>query len=794
VAVDSDKRTEATIGDTGIAEALPAIIWTTLAGGRCDFANRSWREYTGMSAANALDEGWQAAIHPDDRPALLALWDETPVTEREARLRRFDGEYRWFTIRLSPLPADTVERWCWLALNADETPADIDHPVLDGRLRRLLDMLPTQLAFLSPSLDLEFVNRALLDYYGRSLDDLRPWHDSGAIHPDDMPQVMARLSRLLSQGEPYDGPSRMRGADGGYRWMHMRTVPSRDAQGNIVRYCSIQTDVDDLKRAENLLAGEVAILEMVARGRPLPEVLNALSRLVEEIATGCLCSILVVAPDRGRFWVGAGPSLPDAYNQILDGKIIDGGYGPCSLSVLRRIPIITADLANDPRWEGSTWPPLMKSYGYASCWSMPIMSASGEASGIFAIYRREPVAPTPAEQALVDRFTKIAEIAINRAQADDSLKSRERELSRAHAQLAEGQRLSQTASFTSDIRLDQHSWSDEFYRILEIDPATAPALQTIRERVHPDDIDLFEQEIRRNLEGEDGEFTFRIMTPLAGLKHLRGVSQVIEHVAGRPVFMGTIQDVTASKVAEDALNRARSELSHMARVTTLGALTASIAHEVNQPLSGIITNASTCLRMLAADPPNIEGALATARRTIRDGNRASEVIKRLRALFTRKQPRFEPVDLNDAALEVLALSSSELRDGGVLVATGLARGLPMIAGDRVQIQQVILNLVLNALDAMRGNRDRPRNLSLSTTPAEPGGVTLSVHDSGLGFDAQEAEKMFEAFYSTKPEGMGVGLSISRSIIESHGGRLWATVNAEGGATFSFSLPATPADT
>jgi len=226
----------------------------------------------------------------------------------------------------------------------------------------------------------------------------------------------------------------------------------------------------------------------------------------------------------------------------------------------------------------------------------------------------------------------------------------------------------------------------------------------------------------------------------------------------------------------------------MSRVMTLGALTASIAHEVNQPLSGIITNASTCLRMLAADPPNLDGARATAQRTLRDGNRASEVIQRLRGLFAHKQPKTEPVDLNDAAREVLTLSASELQNNRVTLRTELEEGLPAVTGDRVQLQQVILNLTVNAIDAMREVEDRARSLLVSTAREERGRVRMSLRDSGIGVDPQSIEKLFGAFYTTKSQGMGIGLAISRSIIESHDGRLWAVANDGPGATFSFSIP------
>ena len=220
----------------------------------------------------------------------------------------------------------------------------------------------------------------------------------------------------------------------------------------------------------------------------------------------------------------------------------------------------------------------------------------------------------------------------------------------------------------------------------------------------------------------------------------------------------------------------------------MGQLTASIAHEVNQPLSGIITNASTCMRMLSADPPNVEGARETVRRTIRDGNRAADVIARLRTLYSKKEPDLEAMDLNEAAREVTALSSTEIQRNGVILRQEFADNLPPALGDRIQLQQVILNLLRNAADAMSAIDDRPRELLVRTERDEENQVRLSVKDSGVGFTPQAADKIFEAFYTTKNDGMGIGLSISRSIIEAHQGRLWATRNDGPGSTFSFSIP------
>lgn len=374
------------------------------------------------------------------------------------------------------------------------------------------------------------------------------------------------------------------------------------------------------------------------------------------------------------------------------------------------------------------------------------------------------------------------------------LQEREREaalehgLRKAYGHLAEAQRLSKTGSFITDLLADEREWSEETFRIFELDPATKITLHTMRSLVHPEDLSVFDAAHKRAIEGAELNVAYRIITRSGKVKHLHAVAHVMERIEGRPVYIGAIQDVTTSKVAEEALNRARSELANVSRATTLGTLTASIAHEINQPLSGIITNASTCLRMLDADPPNVDGARETARRTIRDGNRASDVIARLRALFSKREVTLEPLDLNEVTREVIALSLSDLRRNRVVLQSELAGELPAITGDRIQLQQVILNLLRNASDAMAGVDDRPRQLMIRTEREEGDRVRLTVRDAGVGLDPQSMDKLFDAFHTTKSDGMGIGLSVSRSIVERHQGRLWAQPNDGPGATFSFSIP------
>ena len=332
------------------------------------------------------------------------------------------------------------------------------------------------------------------------------------------------------------------------------------------------------------------------------------------------------------------------------------------------------------------------------------------------------------------------------------------------------------------------SWCD--YTGLEPARAIADGWQAA---IHPEDLQAFLQswtaicnadgpgEIEGRLRRFDGEyrwFAFRF----AALAEIQG------RIAR---WCCLALDMTELRLGEQALSRARAELAHVARITTLGALTASMAHEVSQPLSGILNNANTCLRLLAVDPPNIAGAMETMRRTVRDTTRATDVITRLRALFARKAPAFEPVDLNDIAREVVTLVTSDLQRGEVSIRTVLDGALPPVRGDRIQLQQVILNLLVNATDAMATIEERPRVIVIQTWRAGDMAL-LSVSDVGVGIALELVETLFNAFYTTKIDGMGVGLSISRSIIESHEGQLWAAPNDGPGATFSFSIPCEPA--
>jgi PAS domain S-box-containing protein len=492
---------------------------------------------------------------------------------------------------------------------AEEALAASEH-----NLRLIVDSIPGLVSLLTPAGEVEVVNPQLVEYCGRTLEELRLWGTSDTVHAEDLPRVVQLFAQSITSGNPHDFETRLRRFDGAYRWFQVRGLPVRDADGRILRWCVLLTDIDERKRAE------------------------------------------------------------------------------------------------------------------------------------------------------------------------DALK-------RSEAFLAEGQRLSRIGSFSWRVETDEITWSEELYRIFGFERDVPVTLDLIGTRVHPEDIPLLNDMVERARGAvKDFEYEHRLLMPNDSVKYLHLIAHGIRDNDGRLEYIAAVQDVTQRQISEEALAKARSELAHVASVTSLTTLTASIAHEVNQPLSGIVTNASTCLRMLTLDPPNVDGARETARRTIRDGNRASDVITRLRALFSKKDTIAERVDLNDATREVIALSLSELQRNRVILRCELADDLPLVTGDRVQLQQVILNLLRNGSDAMNTVHDRPRELLIRTARDEGDRALLSVKDAGIGFDPQSMDKLFQAFYTTKNDGMGIGLSVSRSIIEQHDGRLWATPNDGPGATFSFSIP------
>jgi PAS domain S-box-containing protein len=778
-----------------IINALPGLVWTALPSGSIDFLSQRWFEYTGRDAEENYGWGWQTATHPEGRSDLLERWRSILASrepgEMEARLRRFDGEYRWFLFRMCPLAdaSGEIVKWCGTSTDIEDRKRKEDDLRSHAeQLNSIVDSVPALVTVMTPAGEIENVNRQLLEYFDATLEQLKGRTTTeksargSSIHPDDAFGAFSAWKHALETGEPFDAESRIRRADGVYRWFQTRAVPFKDTEGRVVRWYNLLTDIDDRKRAEALLADQKRFLEMVAGGHSMSVILESLCRLIEDATGGSYCSVVLVDPSCTRLEHGAAPSLPADFINSIIGRPVNIDSGPCAMAAYLNERVIAPDLTRETRWATYQWCSKALAHGLRACWSTPITSAAGKVLGAFAIYYDEPKMPTAQHQALIDQFTHVASIAVERAQSDAALKQSE-------AFLAEAQRLSRTGSFRWRAATGEITWSDEAYRIYELDEAVPMTFERCATRFFPEDAPTLNELIAKARHDEtDFEFEHRLQSKDGSVKYLHVVAHGSRDQNGQLEYFGAIQDITERRLSEDALAKVRAELTHVSRVTALGELTASIAHEVNQPLSGVITNASTCLRMLGDDPPNVDGARETARRMIRDSHRASDVITRLRSLFAKKDASSEFVDLNEATREVLALSRHELQRNRVTVRTEFADNLPPVEGDRVQLQQVVLNLILNASDAMSGVDDRPRRLLIRTERSEDDRVRLTAQDAGVGVEPQSVNTIFDAFYTTKNGGMGIGLSVSRSIIERHHGRLWAEPNDGPGATFTFSIP------
>ena len=732
-----------------LVDSIPGLVALLTAGGEVEFVNRQIVEYTGRNLQELKSWGTDDTVHPEDLPLVAEAFTQSIVSgspyQIVQRLRRSDGVYLWFQNNGFPLRDGDghIVRWCVLLTDIDERKRAEDALRESERESRLIvDSIPGFIAAFTPGGELEFVNRPILEYFGKTIEELKRWGTGGATHPEDLPRMVELFTHSMASGDPFEWEIRARRFDGVYRWFQSRGFPLRDMNGHIVRWYNLLIDIDERKRAEEALVASERNLKLLIDTIPAP----------------------------------AWSARPDGSAEFFNQQYLD-------------FMGLSAEQASDWGWTAAVHPEDMDSL--AEAWQRTMASeAPGEAEARLrrhdGAYRWFLFRTNP----LRDESGAIAKWYGVNTDIEDR-KRAEVELRRAYDSFADAQRLSKTGSFITDLVGDNHNWSEETYRTFEFEPGTKVTVQRIRDIIHPDDLSSFDSVIARALTGIDVNFSFRIVTASGAMKHVRGVAHVIEQIEGRPMFVGALQDVTESMVAEEALNMARSQLAHVARVTTLNALTASIAHEVNQPLSGIITNAGTCLRMLDAHPPNVEGARETARRTIRDGNRASDVITRLRAMFSKKELSLESLDLNEATREVIVLSLSELQRNRVVLQSELADDLPNVTGDRIQLQQVILNLLRNGSDAMVDVHDRPRHMLIRTARETGDRVRVTVRDAGTGFDRQSMDNLFEAFYTTKSDGMGIGLSVSRSIVEKHHGRLWAEPNEGVGATFSFSIPCGP---
>src|SRR5215468_2448871 len=943
---------------------------------------------------------------------------------------------------------------------------------LKDQLRLVIDSIPGLVWTTLPDGHADFLSQRWRDYTGLSLEQAAGWGWRPAIHPDDLARLESEWRATLASGKPIEIEARLRRFDGEYRWFLFRGVPLRDETGNIVKWYGTNTDIEDRKQAEALLAGEKRLLEMIAKGNLLALILDALCRLVEELSKGSLCSILLLDPDGNRLWHGAAPSLPKSYTDAIDGASIGPAAGSCGTAAYRKEPVIVSDIAQDPLW--ADYRDLALPHGLRACWSTPIVALDGRVLGTFAIYSREPRVPTPQQQNMIEQITDLASIAIERKQAEEErqahlwfLESMDqvnraiqgtndleqmmsdvldavllifncdrawlvypcdpealswkvpvehtrpefpgafavaldlpvdpdiarvfqtvrvssgpvrfgpasehplpaeaakrfsiqsmigmaiypkgdkpymlglhqcsyprswtpheerlfqevgrrledeltsllmfRNLGESERKLEEAQRLAHVGYWERDPDTDLITWSDETYRIFGLKPQErALHLAELPELIHPEDKQIVLDTVAEALRGGGRyDVEYRVVRPNGEVRLVHSKGDVTRDESGRPLRMfGSVQDITERKQAEqrlraqytvtqllaeaatleevtpkilrticeflrwdvgvlwgldgevgvlrcvkvwdkksveasqfeaisrertfmpgiglpgrawsrhepvyipdvardanfprasiagceglhaafafpillggdvlgvveffsheirqpeqellnmtatlgsqigqfierkraeEKLHKAQAELAYVTRVMTLGELTASIAHEVNQPLAAVVTNANACLRWLTGTTPNLDEAREALARITRDGKRASEVIGRIRALVKKSGTEQVPLDTNELIQEVAGLTQSEIQKNDVVLRMQLAADVPPVLGDRVQLQQVIINLVMNGVEAMATVADRSRELLIRSRQHESDKVLVAVQDSGIGIDRQ----------------------------------------------------------
>ena len=773
----------------GLVETIPVMAFTYLPDGSTEFVNQRLLEYTGLSADTISGHGWQSTVHADDLESHLNKWCASLASgqpfENEVRHRNAKGEYRWFLVRAVPLrdEHEIIRKWYGILTDIEDRKRTEEAlRQSEQRFRNVIETIPTMAWTARPNGENDFANRSWLDYTGVPAKNAAGDGWAVSFHPADIATHVAKWHISLSSGKPFENESRIkRASDGEYRWFLTRAVPLRDENGNIVKWYGVATDIEDRKRAEAFLTGEKRILEMVAKGDSLAQILDSLCRLVEEQTSGVLASILLVDGDRLRH--GAAPSLPKAYTDPIDGAAFGPVAGSCGTAVYRREQVIVEDIATDPLWADYRESALR--YSLRACSSTPVFSSQGNVIAAFGMYYREPRKPSLRDQEIIEQITHLAGVAIERKQTQDALR-------RSEVYLAESQRLTKTGSWAYNPATEKAIyWSEEMFRIAELDPKQGPpAAETFLQRVHPEDRNSMIEGLRKAaLAKTEYEDHHRLLLPDGTIKHILGIGHPVFDHSGKVIeYVGTEVDETERKRAEAERERLRQlevDLARINRVSMMGELTASLAHEIKQPIAAAVSNAEACLHWLARDEPDLAEVREAATEVVKEAMRAAEIMTRIRSLFQKEEAKRKVTDLNEVIADTVSLIREEAERSAISVRTELDAELPRISADRVQLQQVLVNLMLNGLEAMNGTRGE---LIIRSQRNKDGRPMISVSDIGTGLPAGEGEKIFDAFFTTKSQGIGMGLAICRSIIESHGGRLWATANPGKGSTFCFTLP------
>ena len=621
----------------------------------------------------------------------------------------------------------------------------------EHKLHQIIDAVPSFLWSADPTGEPTYVNQRALDYSGMRFEEFKHGGWEAFIHPADFPGTIKAFSHAIETGKPYETVHRLRRWDGEYRWHQARGDPLRDRDGRILQWYGLAVDIDDAKEAEDRLRRSEAYLAEAQRlTHTATAAYNATEILYFSDEAFRLFGFdpLQGLPSREAVWQRIHPDDVDTMNERIERALRE------RRSFQNEFRLKLPDGA----------------VKHVDADILPVFSATGE---------------------LVEIIATAVDVT-ERKRAEDMLR-------RGEAWLGQAQRLSHTGTWVLDPTTRHFLyWSDESYRIWGFDPLQGlPSRDDMWERIHPKDRERVWGEVQEALrEKRDFLAEFRILLPDGTIKYLEANTHHEFSPLGTLLeVVCTNVDVTERKRAQDERERLRqleADLAHMNRVSMMGELAASLSHEILHPIATARNNARAGMRFLEMNPPNLDEVREALGCVVRDSDRAKDILGRIRSQIKRAPPRKERFGLNQAVNEVSVMVRSAITKNRILVSTRLMDGLVPVQGDRVQLQQVLVNLILNAVEAMTSVEDGTRELSITTEQSQTGGILVAVHDSGPGIDPADLERVFEPFYTTKTSGVGMGLSICQTIINGHGGRLWTGANEPRGAVFQFTLPAAQA--
>jgi PAS domain S-box-containing protein len=734
--------------------------------------------YEDHEIRNHLDD-WGRLVHPDDAAAVLErarahIAGETPLYEIEHRMLHRDGSIRWFLARGSVIRNAQGTPTRLAGTDTDITRRKRDEEALRQAQeinRRIAESTGDCVKILSLDGRLVYINaeglRILeINDAGELLN--RPFL---GFWDGEARRAAEEALALALRGELGRFQGMRRTASGKAKWWDVIVTPITGVNDRVVQLLAVSRDITERRREEAFRDAQHRMLEMIAGGSALPDVLDRLVRLVEQLSDGMLCSVLLLDEDGMHVRHGAAGNLPDGYVRAIDGMPMGPRAGSCGTAMFLGTRVIVTDILTDPLW--ADYRDVARRFGLRACWSTPIFSPQRRVLGSFAMYYAEPRTPTPDELRLIETAAEIASIAIEQQRAHQALRrseARNQAILRAIPDLmflttVDGVLLDYHASDPSSLYVAPAAFLGK--NVKEVLPA---ALADTLVQIYA----------RASDKPENLEYSLEI----AGRE--RFYEACIVRSDGDKI-LSIVRDMTDRKLAEAQAEAQRRQLAHLGRVAMLGDLSGAMAHELSQPLAAVLINAQAALHLLDRHPVDHAQLRAALDDIIRNDRRAGAVIHRMRALLRKTDTALQPVDMNEVVREVLDLSRNEVTWRRMTASSALAPAIAPVLGDRVQLQQVVLNLVLNACEAMNETQIAQRRLLLSTR-MDDGFVQLAVSDRGPGIPAGELERVFEPFVTSRDQGLGLGLSISRSIVSAHGGSIRAENNADGGATFRCLLP------